>query len=412
MKKAIGFLGIAALCLAAFGLVLAGCDSSGDTEDPAEAAAQLAKDLNAIKEGIADVDGVNVTLTGQVINISSPLTVPAGVTLDVTANNAALGLRDATLTVNGTVIAAPNAIRLEDNAEWGTIDGNGTIRLKGKGSLLQVQGNSRKITLDSVTLAGVIDNNASLVSVRSGGTFVMKSGKITNNTFTSDSDPAYGGGVVVRNGGTFIMEDGEISGNAAQSNGVEAVGGGVYVGLGNESTTFTMSGGTISHNTVIGNSSSHGGGVFVRMAIATFAMEGGTISDNTAIGTNDYSSGGGVEVIDGATFIMEGGIISGNTANNKNSGGGGVKVNKDALFTFKGGTIYGRSDKLPAGTDLRLANYAKGGVSLDVYKGTAKWGTGGTYKGGESQTAGGDILHVDPDNGGGTDDTLIATPAK
>jgi hypothetical protein len=86
---------------------------------------------------------------------------------------------------------------------------------------------------------------------------------------------------------------------------------------------------------------------------------------------------------------MEGGIISGNKATNTNSSGGGVKVDENGLFTLKGGTIYGRSDKLPAGVSASLTNSANGGVSLDVYKGTAKWGAGGAYTGGEFQTGGG-----------------------
>jgi hypothetical protein len=76
---------------------------------------------------------------------------------------------------------------------------------------------------------------------------------------------------------------------------------------------------------------------------------------------------------------------------------------------MEGGTIYGKASSLPAGTDASLANSAQNYASLEVYNATAKWGTGGTYtKGGVPQTGGGGIVHSDPNDGGGTDDTLIA----
>ncbi|MDR1637155.1 MAG: hypothetical protein LBR93_07440, partial [Treponema sp.] len=83
--------GMPAMALAfVFGLVLAGCASAptnsgggGNNADPA-AAAKLAKELNAIKAGSAKASGGTVTLSGGV-GIKKALTVPAGVTLDLTA---------------------------------------------------------------------------------------------------------------------------------------------------------------------------------------------------------------------------------------------------------------------------------------------------------------------------------------
>jgi hypothetical protein len=364
------------------------------------------------------VEGTTVKLTGGFVGIPEDLTVPAGVTLDVTAGGAALGLGSAggynimanvILTVNGTVIAGPDYIRLEDNAIAATINGSGTIRLKGKGSLLSVEGNSnvdhRTLTLDGVTLAGLPDNTDSLVVVRSGGvgktgTFVMKSGKITGNT-TND-----GGGVRVENGGTFTMEDGTISGNTAnQGGGVSVADGGTFTMKGGEisgntaneegggvkvadNCTFTMKGGAISNN----RADFRGGGVLVQWDGNMFTMEDGAISGNTA------NEGGGVSVADGGTFTMEGGEIFGNTANEQ---GGGVKVADNCMFTLKGGRVQGNADsdgfaKNTAGTNNAALDVSGAGVS-------ATWGTGGTYtKGGATQTGGTDI-----DN---SDDTLIATP--
>jgi hypothetical protein len=392
----------------AFGLVLAGCDtggSDGAESDPA-AAAQLADELNTIKAGLAKVNGATVTLTGG-FTPSVDLTVPKGVTLDLTAHGAGILLRDTALTVNGTVNTAFDygtnssggswnapSIRLEDSATWATIKGSGTIYQKGKGRLLQVEGNQnvadRTLTLDGVTLVGVEDNDQSLVVVRSGGdgrsgAFIMKSGKITGNTCSRNENWAGGGGVYIE-GGRFTMESGTISGNVVKA-----------------------------------NRWSRGGGVCIQGG--TFIMKGGWISGNTATvpDTGDNGGGGGVFGNKGSTFIMEGGTISGNKLTGSSEGdSGGVRVEKNAVFTLKGGTIYGKAESLPAGVDASLANSAPRQAALslgnqDDGEGYAavKWGTGGTYtKGGVPQTGGSDIVpHTDGQNCG-TDDTLIAIPAQ
>jgi hypothetical protein len=342
----------AVVLAAVLGFILAGCTNPTGGAPPTvtaeQKAAELAADLNARKAGIATVEGATVKL--GFMGINSDLTVPAGVTLDVTADGAALILRNTILTVNGTVNAGPNAVRLEDSANTATINGSGTIRLNSKGHLFEVSGNGnvadRKLTLDGVTLVGLKDNNEALVFVRSGGvghtgTFVMKSGKITGNTNTRDGGTS-GGGVIVREGGTFIMDGGEISGNTAQSSGDWADGGGV--GVHDNAATFTMSGGTISGNTAIGMNSG-GGGVSVNNG-AIFTLEGGTISGNTVQSSEDWCDGGGVEVRVGATFTMSGGTITSNTAiGGKGANGGGVDISDDSTFTMEGGTISGNTAK-------------------------------------------------------------------
>jgi hypothetical protein len=426
MKKSKLFLLVTLITGMEFGLVLAGCATdSGGGPSAEELADQLAEEINALKEGSATVTGATVTLTAGLT--PSNLIVPAGVTLDVTAHDAAIMLRDAKLTVNGTVNTAIDfgstpsgntweapSIRLEDRASWGTINGSGTIYQKGKGNLLYVSGN-RTLTLDGVTLVGVADNNNPLVQVNEGGEFVMKSGAITGNTRVSGQWPGSGGVNVYK--GTFIMEGGTISGNTVQG-GEGASGGGIEVG---EGSIFTMKSGAISGNTAEGGKGGEGGGVSVDDK-GTFIMEGGTISGNTVqggewsigggvrlgggsvftleggtISSNTAGSGGGVGLNDGSTFTMEGGTISGNTARS----GGGVQVSGEGTtFTLKGGTIYGSSaGDGNANTTTPSNNSAALGVGGD--NSSAKWGTGGTYtKGGVSQTGGSDI--------GRTDETLIA----
>jgi hypothetical protein len=393
MKKSARFL-VGALII---GLALTGCPTDGGKDDPT---AQLAADLNKT------ASGGTVTLTDRVV-IASDLTVPAGVTLDLTGDGE-LALRDAALTVNGTVIAGPQKVRLDDSAGEGAINGSGTIQLKGKGYLLVVQG-TKTLTLDGVTLAGVADNNEPLVGVSNGGALVMKSGAITGNSNIRD-ESADGGGVRVNGGGAFTMQGGTISGNTAKG-GRYGNGGGVHI---NEDGTFTMAGGVISGNTAQGGGidGGNGGGVRVNGGGA-FTMVDGTISGNTAQGGN-WSNGGGVS--SGGTFTMQGGVISGNTAEAvKWPTGGGVEIGgSDSTFTLEGGTIYGKSDRLPDGTDPSLANSTSTGGSSTLHLAIgsppkwARWGTGGTYtKGGVPQTGGSDI------GGKGfiTDETLIAIPA-
>jgi hypothetical protein len=340
-------------------------------------------------------------------------------------------------------------------AKEATINGSGTIQLKGKGHLLVIQGSegvaNRTLTLDGVTLAGVADNNEPLVDVRRGGDrdsgrtghFIMKSGTITGNTnIRSDDNNNYAGasGVRVEGGGTFTMEGGVISGNTAKGSGGSG-GGGVRVeedgtfimkggtisgntaesgnfssggGVGVWRGTFTMEGGVISGNTAKGSNGSNGGGVDIGEN-STFTLKGGTISGNTAE-SGSRSNGGGVNVGRG-TFTMEGGVISGNTAKgDRGNNGGGVDIGENSTFTLKGGTIYGDIYGLPAGADQSLANIARGGhAALHVSDNAtaANWGTGGAYtKGGVSQTGGSKIVpfsNVEGDRyDAGTSDTLIA----
>jgi hypothetical protein len=71
----------------------------------------------------------------------------------------------------------------------------------------------------------------------------------------------------------------------------------------------------------------------VLISAGTFTMSGGTISGNSI--TDGYGSGGGVYV--SGTFTMSGGTISGNSCDFR---GGGVQVS-DGTFIKTGGTIYG-----------------------------------------------------------------------
>ncbi|GHT69121.1 hypothetical protein FACS1894110_17990 [Spirochaetia bacterium] len=322
-KKGIKIFLLAMLAVTlVFGLVLVGCATSGGGSGtpptPDKQAEQLAADLNAIKAGSATAEGATVRPTGEVY-LKTGLTVPAGVTLDLTADKVRFELQNgAELTVDGTVNTSGGGLRLGEGAV--VINGSGTISLKSKGRLLNING-KKHLTLEGVTLTGLPDNDNSLVQLGGGGEFVMKSGAITGNTLTGS-----GGGVRVRENAIFTMEGGAITGNTTTT----GSGGGVRV---DENAIFTMKGGAITGNTATGAA----GGVAVN-GNAIFTMEGGEISGNTTTG-----SGGGVRVDENATFTMKDGEISGNTAAKF---GGGVLVNKSGIFSKTGGTIYGDTDNI------------------------------------------------------------------
>jgi len=271
---------------------------------------QLKADLEAA------ASGATVTITSY-IEAQEDLTVPDGVTLEITGNGG-LWLNNANLTVNGTVEAPSNRIGI--SAGDMTIDGSGTINLNSKGTLLSI-GNGIKLTLDGVTLVGITDNDSPLVVVGEGGEFVLKSGAIKGNTNASGN----GGGVRVAPNGTFTMEGGEISGNTAAGAGAGS-GGGIFT-----NGTFTMSGGEISNN----EAESGGGGVHIS-ASGTFDMSGASkISGNKTGGI-----GGGVNIA--GIFTMKGGEISGNKSS---WAGGGVSLyrsgNSYGTLHIVTGTIYG-----------------------------------------------------------------------
>jgi hypothetical protein len=252
MKKKLFLMGMLAI-VATFGLVVFGCASNsgggnGGSETPPtpeKLVERLAADLNTIKAGSATVDSDTVMLTGEVY-LRTSLTVPTGVTLDLTADKAKFELQNgAKLTVDGTVNTSGHGdhgsgwveggLRIGDGTA--VINGSGIINLKSKGCILNISGDKRHLTLDGVTLVGIEDNDHALVQVGGGGEFVLTSGAITGNSNPTES----GGGVKVNENGIFTMKGGEISGNMANRRG-----GGVRV---NHQGTFIKTGGTIYGDT-------------------------------------------------------------------------------------------------------------------------------------------------------------------
>jgi uncharacterized repeat protein (TIGR02543 family) len=243
----------------------------------------------------------------------------------------------------------------------------------GNGSLLRI-GDQQTLILRESSLVGKKDNIAALVTVLSGGSFTMRSGKISGNSITAPS--AYGSGVNVS--GSFTMSGGEISGNSSITT-ISSFGGGVYVYA---SGSFTMSGGEISGNSSNTTTVCFGGGVSV--SGGDFTMTGGEISGNTA------SEGGGVFVYGGGDFTMSGGEISGNSSSPSGYGGGGVSVSSGD-FTMSDGEISGNTASKGGGVLVFDGDFTMSGGEISGNTATS-YGGGGVYvSDGDLTMSGGEI---------------------
>ncbi len=171
-----------------------------------------------------------------------------------------------------------------------------------------------------------------------GGTFNLESGVITQQQQSSVSSLVYaengssvnmrggyicgasgsgaGGGIEVRYNSSLSISNGVIAGNSAPS------GGGVYA----EGSTVKVTGGTISGNRTLENTSGFGGGVMV--VGGSIAVSGGFITNNIYAnfcnqdGYGDHG-GAGLAAKNGTHVTISGGQITGNYSQ---EAGGGVYV--------------------------------------------------------------------------------------
>lgn len=146
-----------------------------------------------------------------------------------------------------------------------------------------------------------------------GGTFVLhKNIKITAENI---------GGYYAFNilgGGHLVMEDGAKISDIKGATGRAAA---VYVTDG--ASSFTMNGGEICNNEIVGSSALHTG-VAVSLNWGSFYMKGGLISGNKLVTSNNTNCmAGGVLAIRRTPFIKTGGVIENNTAEITTAGGAG-----------------------------------------------------------------------------------------
>jgi hypothetical protein len=232
------------------------------------------------------------------------------------------GTRAGPLTSGGGVYVAQYA---SFTMNGGLITANtvNTSIISGEGGGVYVEKNATfTMCRSSISNSGTVGtSNGGRVYVEDGSTFVMNEGEIRGNTTGQISTEANGGGVYVFEA-IFTMNNGTIKENTAYENG-----GGVFV-----NGIFSMVDGTITKN-----SAAYGGGVNIgRHAAFTTCIEGGMISENVA-----WSHGGGINV--NGPLTMTGGTITKNTVTGGDKWGGGVAVaavtGRLSTFIFKSGEI-------------------------------------------------------------------------
>jgi hypothetical protein len=201
-----------------------------------------------------------------------------------------------------------------------TISGGRTSHSDGAGIL-----NRASLTLTSCRLT---DNQ----SGRDGGAiYNMGSATLTTSlceVYGNSANPAnsgFGGGI--GGGGTVNIYGCNIYDNAASLGGGLGVGGGTW---------------TIATSTAIYcNDAAAGGGIYIN-ACSSFSMSGGSVDHNSAVGAN--GEGGGLAVkADASNVIMTNVSITDNEANGANGKGGGFYIYDEAFITFNSCTISGNS---------------------------------------------------------------------
>ena len=186
-----------------------------------------------------------------------------------------------------------------------------------------VDGGSQNGITASRALIAVGDN--SNLSFKPGKLILTNGALVQNNNNTTANGAGGGICVIV---GSVEMTGGSITGNKAEQ------GGGVAIVNAAYANSFTMSGGSISHNTATATASYGKGGGGLYQAAGTFTITGGSIQNNSA------PSGGGVYLTSTApSFQLQGGSITGNNANY----GAGIFGNQCKLLELSGGSITGNT---------------------------------------------------------------------
>ena len=222
--------------------------------------------------------------------------------------------------------------------------GGGGVYVTGKGSFT-MSASADGQNIPSITGNNATENGGGVYVVGSSSTFKMTGGSI-GGTNENDANTADRGGGVCVDCGKFTMSasaDGQnipsITGNNATENG-----GGVYV-IGS-SSTFEMTGGSIT-----GNNAAYGGGVYT---VNEFKMSGGSITGNNAYKSDYISTFGGGVCVGSGIFTVSGEVtVTDNTkGGTKGADGKFTGDTKNNVYLPTGKTITIGTDKLSEGAQL------------------------------------------------------------
>ena len=237
-------------------------------------------------------------------------------------------------------------------------------------------GTSETLKKYEVTPKGFIVGTATgtIVTVNSGGTFILDGGLLTSKSS--------GDGHIISNNGTLNLTGGYVAGGNSSG-----WGGGVY-----SNGTVSMTSGVIAANS--GNS---GGGMFLDGG--SFTMNGGIISGNKThayigeAGNTNYALGGGI-FAKNATITINGGYITNNCENgacNQDSygchGGGGIATIGGNL-TMAGGYVTGNRST-EAGGGMYVGHYNVAGTAFTMTGGTVASNCATDSEGGGIRISGG-----------------------
>ncbi len=153
---------------------------------------------------------------------------------------------------------------------------------------------------------------------------------VSNNlTHENVSTNRVGGGIYVSGDSRLIL----VNGTTVDNNKAGGQGGGIY----NNGASITMTGGSVSGNTITatglgGQAINRDGGGIYHTGIGYLELNGVAVDNNTAT-----AGGGGIGVASYSHTEITGGTVSGNDGGT--TGGGGIRVQSDAVFLVDGTTI-------------------------------------------------------------------------
>lgn len=224
----------------------------------------------------------------------------------------------------------------------------------------------------TLTLADIILNGGGTgggVEVAASRTLTLNAGALVTNCYSTGN----GGGVNGGLGCTVNIYGGAVDGNTARG-----YGGGIAVSA---NSFISMTGGSVSRNTVsTGSATAYGGGIYGAPTLV-MTISGGEISYNSLQTTNSISKGGGIY---GGRITMTGGKIHHNNAGTvSNAMGGGIYIWRQDSIYMSGGEIY--ENNATWGGGIMIENFVP-------YAGNIKNViTGSAYIHGNTATRGGGV---------------------
>lgn len=288
-----------------------------------------ASNEQTLRDAIANNENV-VLVVNDVVPLSKPVVIPAGHTVTIISDSTRSNPNGAIYRLTTDDLKGNSLFTVEEGATL-TIGGSnsGEIALKGSGctKISGIGSAERNVTGTEASYVEGSDvtSNMGVAVTNKGGTLTMADNAVVSGFNTKAGSEVTNVAPILTTAGTTTMTGGTVTGNTVGAAGGKS-GDGVVGGLAWTGGTGTILGGTISNNTTKNN----GAGLYVRLA--TVDMTDGTITGNEA-----GAMGGGAYISSG-TLNLSGGTISSNSATSE---GGGICV--DGTLNMAGGEVTSNS---------------------------------------------------------------------